>query len=74
MWRLNQSRPDNSGLHRNGGITLNNYENLKSRIKSKDFASQSDARYAISKAMVEGKLTNEEHVELRQLVIERYKD
>ena len=61
-------------MHRNGGITLNDYENLKSRIKSKDFASQSDARHAISKAMVEGKLTNEEHVELRQLVIERYKD
>ena len=53
---------------------MNDYENLKSRIKSKDFASQSDARYAISKAMVEGKLTNEEHVELRQLVIEIYKD
>ena len=53
---------------------MNDYENLKSRIKSKDFASQSDARYAIDKAMIEGKLTNEEHVELRQLVIERYKD
>lgn len=53
---------------------MNDYENLKARIKSKDFASQSDARYAISKAMIEGKLTNEEHVELRQLVIEIYKD
>ena len=71
---MNQSRPDSFGLHRNGGITLNDYENLKARIKSKDFASQSDARYAIDKAMIEGKLTNEEHVELRQLVIEIYKD
>ena len=53
---------------------MNDYENLKARIKSKDLAGQSDARYAISKAMVEGKLTNEEHVELRQFVIERYKD
>ena len=52
---------------------MNDYENLKARIKSKDFASQSDARYAIDKAMVEGKLTNEEHVELRQLVIDTYK-
>ena len=52
---------------------MNDYENLKSRIKSKDFASQSDARYAISKEMIEGKLTNEEHVELRQLVIDTYK-
>ena len=53
---------------------MNDCENLKARIKSKGFTSQSDARYAISKAMVEGKLTNEEHVELRQLVIEIYKD
>ena len=53
---------------------MNDYENLKARIKSKGFTSQSDARYAISKAMVEGKLTNEEHVELRRLVLERYKD
>ena len=49
---------------------MNDYENLKARIKSKDFASQSDARDANDKAMIEGKLNNEEHVELRQLVIE----
>lgn len=53
---------------------MSDYENLKSRIKSKEFATQSDARYAISKSMIEGKLSNDEHSELRQLLIKTYKD
>lgn len=53
---------------------MRDYENLKSRIKSKDFATQSDARFAISKSMVNGKISNEEHMELRLMLIETYKE
>lgn len=53
---------------------MSDYENIKEKIKSKDFESQSSARFEISKSLVNGKISNEEHMELRLLLIETYKD
>ena len=53
---------------------MSDFEMLKSKIKSKEFRGQSDARRAISKSMIDGKLNNEEQVELRLLLIKEYKD
>ena len=55
-------------------VTLADIIAFIEKIKSKEFRGQSDARRAISKSMIDGKLNNEEHVELRLLLIEEYKD
>lgn len=53
---------------------MNNFENLKSRIKAREFSGQSEARYEITKSFVKGQISTEEHMELRLLLIEMYKD
>ena len=53
---------------------MNAYENLKARIKSKDFKSQSSARFEISSLLIKNQISNAEHAELRSLLNEVYKD
>lgn len=44
------------------------------RIKFKEFTNSSEARREISKCLVRGQISNEEHSELRQLLITEYED
>lgn len=50
------------------------YEKIKSKIEKKEFESQRDARYEISRSLVKNQISNEEHAELRMLLNEVYKD
>ena len=44
------------------------------RIKFKEFKNSSEARREISKCLVRGQISAEEHSELRQLLITEYED
>lgn len=41
------------------------FENLRDRIEAKEFQSYSEARQEISKNLITGNITNNEHAELR---------
>lgn len=44
------------------------YETICSKITNKEFASTTDARFAITSALVKQMITNEEHAELRNVL------
>lgn len=48
------------------------FQNIKNRIESKKFGSFSEARIEISKNLVKGNITNEEHTELRLILNKIY--
>lgn len=52
----------------------NRYETLKNRILNLELETSRDARREISMSLVQGQISHEEHVELRQLLISTYKN